>query len=61
MYEKYEMLLKEWHLTTYQVSKETGIPQVTLSQWKKRGGSLSIGNLKKLADFFKVKIEYFLE
>jgi len=64
MYERYLELLKQHNLTTYQVSKATGIPESTLSMWKSRqdmGANLSVNNIKKLADFFKVPIEYFLE
>lgn len=64
MYEKYLELLNERNLTTYQVSKATGIPESTFSMWKSRQdkkAKLSVDNIKKLADFFKVPIEYFLE
>lgn len=64
MYEKYLELLRERKLTTYQVSKATGIPESTFSMWKSRqdkNAKLSVDNIKKLADFFKVPIEYFLE
>lgn len=64
MYERYLELLKQHNLTTYQVSKATGIPESTLSMWKSRqdkNAKLSVDNIKKLADYFGVPIEYFLE
>ena len=36
MYEKYLKLLKDRGVTTYQVCKETGIPESTISMWKAR-------------------------
>lgn len=34
MYEKYLALLKQTGETTYKVSKVTGVPQSSLSNWK---------------------------
>lgn len=62
MYKKYAQLLDNAHKTTYQVSKDTGIPQGTFSQWK--SGLISkpgIDKLYTLAKYFNVPIEYFLE
>ena len=61
MYKKYEALLKKYKVTTAEVSAATGIAQTVFSNWKKRGGCLSAKNLKKLADYFGVKIEDLLE
>lgn len=36
MYEVFEQLLQKFGVTAYQVSKATGIPQSTLSNWKAR-------------------------
>lgn len=36
MYDVFEQLLQKFGVTTYQVSKATGIPQSTLSNWKVR-------------------------
>ena len=35
MYEIFEQLLKKRKITPYRVSKETGVPQSTLSDWKR--------------------------
>lgn len=57
MYEKFEKLLKQWEVTAYQVSKETGVSQATLSSWKAGKYTPKIDKLKKLADYFGVPIE----
>ncbi len=60
MYEKYEELLKETGKTSYQVSKDTGIGENTLSNWKTGRSKPKVDKLKKLADYFGVGVEYFL-
>lgn len=62
MYKKFAELLGKTHKTTYQVSKDTGIAQSILSEWKSgRIKMLGADKLKILADYFGVSIEYFLE
>lgn len=64
MYDKYLELLKKTGKTTYQVCHDVGISENTMSNWKKRsdnGGKLSVDNLAKLARYFNVPMEYFLE
>lgn len=61
MYSKYLELLTRSGKTTAQVCRDTGISESTISNWKNRGGKLSVDNLKTLADYFHVSIEYFLE
>lgn len=61
MYEKFEKLLKEQKTTIYRVSKETGIPDSTLYEWKSGKYIPKIDKLKKIADYFNVSINYFLE
>ncbi len=60
MYEVYENLLKENGVTSYKVSKETGISQVTLSNWKKGVSTPKQDKLQKIADFFGVTIDYLM-
>ena len=57
MYEKFEKLLKQREVTAYQVAKETGVSQATLSNWKAGKYTPKIDKLKKLADYFGVAIE----
>ena len=61
MFEKYEALCEERGITSYQVSKDTGIAQSTLSDWKSGRSNPKVDKLKILADYFGVSIEYFLE
>ena len=61
MYEKFEMLLKEKNVTTADVASATGISQSVFSNWKTRGGNLSLENIAKVAKFFNVPIESFLK
>ena len=61
MYEKYRSLLEKSNKTSYQVSKETGISQTAFSNWKSGRSEPGLESLRKLADYFGVSIEYFLE
>ena len=61
MYEKFSELLEKTNKTAYLVSKETGIPQSVLSDWKRGRSTPKVDKLKIIADYFGVSIEYFLE
>lgn len=61
MYEKFSVLLGKYNKTAYQVSKDTGIAQSVLSDWKTGRSKPKADKLKILADYFGVSIEYFLE
>lgn len=60
MYEIFERLLKEHGITPYRVSKETGVPQSTLSDWKNGKGVPKVDKLKAIADYFHVSMDYLL-
>lgn len=60
MYEKFAELLEKTNKTAYQVSKDTGIAQSVLSDWKNGRSKPKTEKLKILADYFGVSIEYFL-
>lgn len=60
MYKKYEDLLKQRQITSYQVSKDTGISTATLSDWKTGRSKPKTDKLLTLADYFGVPIQYFL-
>lgn len=60
MYEFFEQLLQKNHTTAYKVSKETGISQTSLSNWKSGRSTPSAKNLQKIADFFGVSTTYLL-
>lgn len=61
MYEKFIVLLVKHNKTAYRVSKDTGIAQSVLSDWKTGRSKPKADKLKILADYFSVSIEYFLE
>ena len=61
MYQRFEELLKEKNVTAYRLSKETGIPASTFTDWKTGKSKPKVDKLKKIADYFNVTIEYFLE
>ena len=61
MKEKILKLMEEKNITAYRLSKEIGISQATLSNWKRRNCLPRVDVLKKLADYFGVTVDYFLE
>ncbi len=61
MYKKYEELLHKTGKTSYQVSKDTGIGENTLSYWKSGRSNPKLDKLIILAEYFSVPIEYFIE
>lgn len=61
MYKKYAELRDKAGVTDYEVGKQTGVATSTLSNWKAGRYSPKADKLKKLADYFGVSIDYFLE
>ena len=57
-YEKFKTIAKG--KTMYQISKETGISQSTLSDWKLGKSEIKLDKLKILAEYLQVDISYFL-
>ncbi len=60
-YSKFYDLLTLHNINSYQVSKDTGIHQSTLSDWKTGRSCPKADKLYVLASYFGVDIEYFLE
>lgn len=60
MYEIFSKLLQKRNVTPYKVSKETGVSQSTLSDWKRGISTPKTENMKKIADYFGVTVEYLL-
>ena len=60
MYEKFVQLLQKSGITAYKVSKDTGISQSTLSDWKTGRATPKADKLLVLAHYFNVSIEFFL-
>lgn len=61
MYERFESLLRQNKVTSYRVSRDTGIAQATLSDWKRGISVPKTDKLLKLSSYFGVSIGYFLE
>lgn len=60
MYENFEQLLQRNGVTSYKVSKETGVTQTALSNWKSGRSTPTTKTLQKIADYFGVTIDYLL-
>lgn len=59
MYEKFAALLADRGVTAYAVSKATGVPTATLSEWKAGKYTPKVDKLMKIAKFFGKDIHYF--
>lgn len=57
MYSEYAKLRDERGLTDYRVSKDTGIPTATLSDWKQGVYTPKVDKMLKLAEYFGVPVE----
>lgn len=60
MYEIFSQLLQKYGITPYKVSKETGVSQSTLSDWKRGVSTPKQDKLQKIADYFGVTIDYLM-
>ena len=60
MYEIFSKLLQKYGVTPYKVSKETGVSQSTLSDWKRGISTPKPDKLQKIADYFGVSLTYLL-
>ena len=60
MYEIFEQLLQKYNITPYKVAKETGVTQSTLSDWKRGRSTPKSDNMKKIADYFGVTVDYLM-
>lgn len=60
-YEKYSALRDEKRVTDYEVSKNTGVPTSTLSNWKAGRYIPKFDKISAIATYLNRPIEYFLE
>ena len=60
MYSVFEHLLQKHGVSTYKVSKDTGIAQSVFSAWKTGISTPKQDKLKKIADYFNVSVEYLM-
>ena len=57
-YDRIVEIMKEKELTAYRVSKDTGISQASLADWRKGRSKPKIDKLQKLSEYFGVSISY---
>lgn len=60
-YQRFSDAMRKTGVSMYQVSKETGIAQSTISRWKTQNSTPSLKTVKILADYFNVPTSYFTE
>lgn len=60
MYQVFENLMQKKGVTAYKVSKETGISQATLSDWRRGRSQPKIDKLLKIAKYFGVDVNVFI-
>lgn len=60
MYSIFEQLLQKHGVSSYKVSKDTGIAQSVLSDWKNGKSQIKQDKLQILADYFGVSLNYMM-
>ena len=60
MYSKFEKLMLEKGLSANRIAKEAGINAPSLTYWKQGKYTPSLKTLQKLAEYFGVSVDYFL-
>ncbi|MGC6174291.1 helix-turn-helix domain-containing protein [Lacrimispora sp. 38-1] len=60
MYDIFEKLCEQNKVTPYRVCKETGITTATISNWKAGRYVPKQDKMKKIADYFKVSVDYLM-
>ncbi len=60
MYSIFEQLLQKYGVSTYKVSKDTGIAQSVFSSWKNGISTPKQDKMQILADYFNVSIDYLM-
>ena len=61
MYQRYADLRDKAGVTDYEVAKQTGVSTSTLTNWKYGRYVPKADKIKKIAEYFEMAIEYFLE
>ena len=60
MYEVFKQLLQKHGVSPYKVSKDTGVTQTSLSNWKTGKSTPTTKTLQRLADYFGVTLDYLM-
>ncbi|MCL2343500.1 MAG: helix-turn-helix domain-containing protein [Firmicutes bacterium] len=58
--ERFVSLLQERKVSSYKLTKDTGLPNGTISKWRNGIQYPSIESLVRLADYFNVSTDYLL-
>jgi repressor LexA len=53
-------LMKEKNVSAFQLTKEIGLTNGLISQWKSKKQKPSVANLQKIGDYFGVSVDYLL-
>ena len=61
MFEKLDDLLKERGITAYRLAKDLEMSPMVFSDWKNGKSKPKVDKLKKIAEYFGVGIEHFIE
>lgn len=61
LFEKLDTLLKARGITAYRLAKDLEMTPTVFSDWKSGKSKPKANKLKKIADYFGVTIEYFLD
>ena len=61
MFEKFEQLVKARGITAYRVAKDIGLAPTVFSDWKSGKSKPKVDKIKKIADYFGVTVDYFIE
>lgn len=61
MYAIFDKILKEKGLTAYAVSKGTGIPGSTFSDWKSGKSSPKVDKLVKISNFLDIELSTLID
>lgn len=61
MYSKYSELRDARGVSDYEVARETKLSRSTLSEWKTGVHKPGLETLQKIARYFGVSVDYFLE
>lgn len=61
MYARYAELRDAKGLTDYRVAVDTGVTKSTFTDWKNGRSAPKYEKLKKIADYFGVAIDFFME
>lgn len=60
-YKKIEVLLTKNGVTAYRMCKDLGLHTSSVTAWRKGDYKPSVTTLKKIADYFGVTVDYFLQ